>query len=69
MNEKMLELIRAAIAAKNIQKKSLARKCKVSRPQFSHFIHGDSPMPDEVRDRLIAELGLESHIERLNLAG
>lgn len=57
--EKFLALIRGAIAIKKIQKKSLARRCKVSRPYFSEMLHGDREMPPEVRDRLIKELGLE----------
>jgi hypothetical protein len=64
---KLLELIRAAIAAKQIPKKVLARRCKVNRPTFSYFLHGDKEMPDEVRERLIAELELEPHVERLGL--
>ena len=58
-DEKFLAAIRGAIAIQQIPKKSLARKCKVSRPQFSEMIHGDREMPPEVRDRLIKELGLE----------
>jgi plasmid maintenance system antidote protein VapI len=57
--KKFLGLIRGAIAIQQIQKKSLARRCKVSRPYFSEMIHGDREMPPEVRDRLIKELGLE----------
>lgn len=64
---KLLELIRAAIAAKQIPKKVLARRCKVNWPTFSHFIHGDKPMPQTVKERLIAELELEPHVERLGL--
>lgn len=55
----LLAAIRAAIAIQQIPKKSLARKCKVSRPQFSEILHGDREMPPEVRDRLIKELSLE----------
>lgn len=66
-NEKFLKLVQAAIAAENFQKKRLARKCKVTRPQFSEMIHGYRLMPPEVRTRLISELELESHVERLGL--
>jgi len=70
---KFLELIRGAIAIKNIPKKTLARRCKLTRPQFSEIIHGDRPMPAEVRSRLISELGLESCIakimDELNIRG
>jgi plasmid maintenance system antidote protein VapI len=55
---RFLKVVRAAIAAKEVPKKSLARKCKVSRPQFSEMIHGDRPMPLEVQQRLIKELGI-----------
>jgi len=64
---RFLELIRAAIAAKQIPKKVLARRCKVNRPTFSYFIHGDKEMPDDVKKRLIQELELEPHVERLGL--
>ena len=64
---KFLELIRAAIAAKQIPKKVLARRCKVNRPTFSYFIHGDKEMPEEVKAKLIKELELEPHVERLGL--
>jgi plasmid maintenance system antidote protein VapI len=60
--EQFLAIVRAAIAAKSIPKKTLARKCKVSRPYFSEMIHGDRVMPPEVRDRLIKELGLSQAV-------
>jgi hypothetical protein len=58
MEEKQLAIIRAAIAGRCILKKNLAKNCGVSKTYFSEFIHGDRPMPPEVRARLIAELGL-----------
>ncbi len=64
---RFLALVRAAIAAKQIPKKDLARLCKVNRPTFSYFIHGDKEMPDEVKAKLIEELDLEPHVERLGL--
>jgi hypothetical protein len=64
---KFLELIRAAIAAKQIPKKVLARRCKVNRPTFSYFIHGDKEMPQEVKAKLIEELDLQPYVERLGL--
>jgi hypothetical protein len=64
---RFLELIRAAIAAKQIPKKVLARRCKVNRPTFSYFIHGDKEMPDEIKAKLIQELELETQVERLGL--
>ncbi len=66
-DSKFLELIRATIAAKQIPKKVLARRCKVSRPVFSYYIHGDKEMTNEVKTRLIAELDLQNHVERLGL--
>ena len=65
IDEKFLKLVRAQIAAENFQKKSLARKCRVSRPQFSEMIHGCRVMPPEVRERLITELSLAPVMERL----
>jgi transcriptional regulator with XRE-family HTH domain len=65
VNETELSIFRAAIAGKGILKKTLARRCGVSRPYFSEFIHGDRPMPDAVRDRLIMELNLEGVFERM----
>jgi len=64
-NTKFLEMVRGAIAIKQVQKKSLARKCRVTRPQFSEMIHGDRPMPKEVKYRLVAELGLESCMAKI----
>jgi len=58
-DNRFLMAVRAAIAIKNIPKKKLARRCRVSKARFSEFIHGDRPMPHEVRERLIKELGLE----------
>ncbi len=66
-DQKFLELVRATIAAKQIPKKVLARRCKVNRPTFSYFIHGDKKMPGDVKSRLIKELGIEGHVERLGL--
>jgi hypothetical protein len=65
--ETFRKVILAQIAAEGFQKKSLARKCKVSRPQFSLMLHGDKPMPSEVRERLITELNLQPIVERLGL--
>jgi hypothetical protein len=59
-NKKFLGLVRAAIGAEEIPKKVLARRCKVSRPQFSEMIHGDREMPRHVMERLIRELDLEN---------
>jgi len=64
--EKFLQFIRGVIAMKNVPKKYLARKCKVSQPQFSEMIHGDRPMPHHVRERLIKELELESVLTNQN---
>ena len=62
INTKFLELVRAAIGAEEIPKKVLARRCKVSRPQFSEMIHGDREMPKHVMERLIKELDLENAV-------
>ncbi len=67
IDERFLKLVRAKIAAENFKKKSLAKKCKISSPRFSEIIHGDRIMPPEVRECLITELELESHIERLEI--
>jgi transcriptional regulator with XRE-family HTH domain len=69
MEEKSLAVIRAAIAGKGILKKNLARRCGVSRPYFSEYLHGDREMPPHVRDRLIKELQLEGVFERLEAEG
>jgi len=67
MSDKFLELVRASIAAKQIPKKVLARRCKVNRPTFSYFLHGDKEMPENVKAMLIKELDLKPHLERLGL--
>lgn len=64
---KLLAIVRAFIAAKQIPKKSLARKCRVSRPQFSEMIHGDRDMPPEVQDLLLKELGISSAWQSLSV--
>ena len=65
--EKLLELIRAEIAIQEIPKKKLARRCKVSKPLFSNYIHGDVNIPEHVKKILVKELKLESAIEELGL--
>ena len=62
-----LATIRAFIAAKQIPKKSLASKCKVSRPQFSEMIHDDRDMPPEVQDLLLKELGISDAWQNLSV--
>lgn len=62
-----LKLIRAKIASDNIKKKQLARRCRISRPYFSLMLHGDKPMPEEVKEKLIQELDLQPCMERLGL--
>jgi hypothetical protein len=66
VEDKTLAIIRAAIAGKDILKKNLARKCGVSRPYFSEYLHGDRPMPETVRARLIRELELEDAFARID---
>ena len=65
MDEKCLAVIRATIAGKGLLKKNLARRCGVSRPYFSEYLHGDREMPAHVQDRLIRELGLEAVFKKL----
>jgi hypothetical protein len=69
MEEKTLAIIRAAIAGKGVLKKHLARKCGVSRPYFSEYLHGDREMPATVRDRLIRELELEDVFNLIDVQG
>lgn len=69
MEEKYLATIRASIASRCILKKTLAKRCGVSKTYFSEFIHGDRPMPPAVRDRLIRELQLEADFERMEAEG
>jgi hypothetical protein len=64
----LLEIIRAAIGAKNIPKKVLARRCKVSRSYFSLMLHGDKEMPEEVKHRLLKELNLPATLQMLSTA-
>ena len=66
-DNKFLTAVRMAIAGKGILKKTLARRCRVSRPQFSEMIWGDRVMPPEVRKRLISELELNEYVSRLGL--
>ena len=67
MSEKLLTIFRMAIAARDIPKKKLARRCKISRPYLSLMIHGDKPMPEKVKQRLIEELELESILEKFEI--
>ena len=66
MNDgKFLALVRATIGIKEIQKKRLARRCKISRPYFSQILHEDVPLPHRVKDVLVSELNLASAMQRL----
>ena len=67
MSEKLLSVFRMAIAARNIQKKKLARRCKISRSYFSLMLHGDKPMPEGVKQRLIEELNLAHVLKKSGL--
>ena len=60
----LLRVIRMAQAARGPLWKVLARRCKVSRSSLSLMLSGDKPMPPEVRERLIKELGLKKNIQR-----
>jgi transcriptional regulator with XRE-family HTH domain len=53
-----LATIRALIGAKDIKKKTLARRCKLTKSQFANILHGDSPLPGDVEVRLEKELGV-----------
>ena len=63
---RLLQTFLAAIAARGILKKKLARRCGVSKPRFSEMLHGDRDMPEEIQEILIAELGLEKAWEKLS---
>jgi hypothetical protein len=65
-DEKLLQLINAAIPLRKILKKTLARRCGVSKPRFSEMLHGDRPMPSGVQKRLIKELGIKEIWDRLS---
>lgn len=70
MNEKdqrICDFIRAVIAAKNVPKKVLARKCDVSTSMFSLLLHGDRKMTTAIKAKLIEELELKPYIKRLGL--
>ena len=66
-DQKICELFRAVIAAKNIPKKVLARKCDVSTSMFSLLLHGDRKMTPAIKAKLVEELSLEPYMERLGL--
>jgi ribosome-binding protein aMBF1 (putative translation factor) len=59
---RLLALIRAGIAAQSLKKKTLARRCHISPQRFSEILHGDRPMPQEVREKLVKELGFDKGI-------
>ncbi len=67
IDEKMLALIRASIAARDYPKKRLARACKVSRPDFAKMIHGDIELPATVRDKIFEVLGINEETRDLVL--
>ena len=64
--ERLLQLIRAEIAIQEIPKKKLARQCRISKPLFSNYIHGDIKMPKNVKKILIKELKLETAMKDRN---
>lgn len=64
-DDKFAALVRAQIAILDMPKKVLARRCHVTRPDFSRMIRGEQPIPSEVRDRLIKELGIEKQYAKL----
>ena len=66
-DDTFLKLARAKIAADNVKKKKLARRCKISRPYFSLMLHGDKNMTDAVKCKLIEELNLQEHVKKLGL--
>lgn len=64
MEKRKLAILRAAIAALNVPKKELARKCGVSAPYFSEYIHGDREIPESVFAQLLSELGLQKNFNQ-----
>ena len=67
VNTNLLALIRGKIAMEGVLKKSLARKCGISRSQFSEMIWGDRPMPKDILQTLLHELELTDTAKRLVL--
>ena len=59
INKAMLEIIRASIAAKNLKKKDIARKLRISKSLFSMKLNGDSPMSMELADKIFTILALD----------
>jgi len=66
IDPKLLSAIRGAIGILDVPKKSLARKCKVSRPDFSRMIRGEKEMPPYVQQKLIKELKIQTVCEKLS---
>ena len=65
-DSKFLQCVRGLIAIRQMPKKKLARRCKVSKPYFSEMIHGERSMPEEVQTRLLKELNFEKEWEKLS---
>jgi len=61
-NEAILEVIRASIAAKNIPKKVMARKLKISKSFFSQILQGERTLTPQMRDRIFQILAMDREI-------
>jgi hypothetical protein len=60
-------MIRMVIARDGLKKKELARKCDISRSEFSEMIWGDRLIPKPVLKQLLHELSIEDKVYKLGL--
>ena len=59
-----VSIVRAAIAAKNIKKKSLAEKYGLFPSDFSLMLQGQKRIPYEIMEQLIDDLELERLLKK-----
>jgi hypothetical protein len=64
--ERFRVLVNMGIAGRGVLKKTLARRCGLTKPRFSEMLRGDRPFPPEVKKRLMDELELEQTWAKLS---
>lgn len=67
VNPKLLALIRAALAARNLKRKDFAESYDISPQYFSAMLNGKERWREEILDQMLADLNISELVKEMGL--
>jgi len=67
VNPKLLAVIRAALAARNLKRKDFAESYEISQQYFSAMLLGKERWREEILDQMLTDLNVEDAVKRMGL--